>query len=322
MHASLTENVARASLHEVTAVLAGIFSECGRIAAADCEYSLPLSGKLVRTKFTLLLAEALGLACGTSEKLSVCAELVHTASLLHDDCIDGSSVRRGQTTANKKLGINRAVLLGDLIVTHAFKFSSSVSQETTSELVQTVQRMAEGVLLEERLRYKTPTRAQYTEILSMKTGALFRWCAVSCCRMAQKDEVLEDCASIGEKTGICFQIIDDVMDYETQRISSGKDTLKDLTGGKLTLPILMALEDSSAGAKIQTLLTHIRPPHPDIKTAMQMAKIVRQSGFLQKARECVCSETKTLAPLIGKLPVKESALRFKDYLETLAQRTS
>lgn len=311
------------SAEKVNAEISTILSECNEIAGGPPTYSLPSPGKLVRTRFTLLLGNAIGLDRNSCEKLSVSAELTHTASLLHDDCVAGSSLRRGRPTANERLGINRAILLGDLVVSHAFRFSSSVSQTAMIELILAVQKMSKGALLEERFRYKKRTQSQFEEILSLKTGSLFGWCAVSCCHMAGKYQLLESCQRIGVETGVSFQIIDDVLDFQSPGTVSGKDALKDLTGGRLTLPVLMALDDPAAGPEIQSRLESLQSSdYPDIKTALEIAEVVRSGGFLEKARRQASAKISEIVPLIRDLPDKKTALELKSYMWALTKRTS
>lgn len=310
------------SAEKVNAEISRILSECNEIAGGPPSYSLPSSGKLVRTRFTLLLGNAIGLDINSCEKLSVSAELTHTASLLHDDCVDGSSLRRGRPTANERLGINRAILLGDLVVSHAFRSSGSVSQAALAELILAVQKMSTGALLEERFRYKKRTQSRFEEILSLKTGSLFGWCAVSCCHMAGKYQLLESCQRIGVETGVSFQIIDDVLDFQSPGTVSGKDALKDLTEGRLTLPVLMALDDPLAGPEVQSRLESLQSSdYPDIKTALEIAEVVRSGGFLEKARHRASVKISEIVPLIRNLTDEKTALELKSYLWALTQRT-
>ncbi len=311
------------SAEKVNAEISRILSECNEIAGGPPAYSLPSSGKLVRTRFTLLLGNAIGLDRSSCEKLSVSAELTHTASLLHDDCVDCSSMRRGRPTANERLGINRAILLGDLVVSHAFRFLSSVSQAAMTELILAVQKMSKGALLEERFRYKKRTQSQFEEILSLKTGSLFGWCAISCCHMAGKYQLLESCQRIGVETGVSFQIIDDVLDFQSPGTASGKDALKNLTEGRLTLPVLMALDDPSAGPEVKSRLESLQSSdYPDIKTASEIAEVMRSGGFLEKARRQASAKISGIVPLIRNLPDEKTALELKSYLWALTERTS
>lgn len=311
------------SVENVGTVLLRVLGECDRVAGGGPAYSLPSSGKLVRTRFTILLGDAIGLSREFSEKLAVCAELVHTASLLHDDCVDGSSLRRGRPTANERLGINRAILLGDLVVSKAFRFSGSVSREMTLDLIDTVQKMSEGALLEERFRHRKRTPAECMETLSMKTGELFRWCAVACCRAAGKPELMEDCGRIGIETGVCFQMIDDVLDFESDKAAYGKDVLKDITEGRLTLPVLMAMEDSSGGSETAKSLEELASSaFPDAGAAMKIAGAVKTGGFLEKVRSQALSKINGISHAIDSLPEKEPALKLKSYLSALTGRTA
>ncbi|MFH1618719.1 MAG: polyprenyl synthetase family protein, partial [bacterium] len=161
------------SIERVRTEVTGVLEKCDAAAGNGASYSLSAfsSGKMARTKFTLLLGDALGLERTAAEKISVCAELLHDASLLHDDCVDGSLMRRGRPTANERLGTTRAILMGDLVVTHAFRLSRTIPAPAADELIFAAQRMAEGALAEERARYGRLSPEAFLKTLSLKTGS-------------------------------------------------------------------------------------------------------------------------------------------------------
>lgn len=310
------------SVRKVNASLYEIFKSIDKDVYNVETNPIHLTGKSVRTRFTLLLGDTLGLDRIHSERISVCAELVHMASLFHDDLIDLSVFRRGQPSIWERMGVNYSILLGDLIVTYAVETIDKHYRDLTRELVLAVRKMVTGEMLEENFRYKKINREHLLKILSMKTGALFRWCAISVCHLSGNHFLLEDCAKIGEQTGISYQIIDDVIDFETENTISGKDGLKDVREGKITLPLLFVLEDKQWTDIILAKMAEMKDSGiPDIAPAMEIAKIVKANGFTTRAREFSTQMIKQeMFALIDRLPNYERAQNLKNYLIALADR--
>lgn len=279
--------------------------------------SFNFMGKAVRSRFTLLLGDALGLERAAAERISAAAELTHTASLMHDDCIDRAALRRGLPTLNENMGVNTAILVGDLVVTLAFDYAADIAPG----LVRAVRRMTEGALLEENLRYKKISTAQAQQILELKTGELFHWCALTACHAAKRPELLEVCGRIGRETGVIFQIIDDVLDFEGEAGQLGKDALKDITDGRTTLPLTLALNDTRFSAEIQKDLTAFKSgTNADPAPALRIARKIKENGFAAGAREAAAGKVRALEHEIARLPGREAAGAFRDYIFALASR--
>ena len=279
-------------------------------------------GKAVRSRFTLLLGDALGLERGAAERIGAAAELIHTASLLHDDCIDRAALRRGRPTLNESQGINTAILVGDMVVSCAFDYAAKISPDTPADLVRTVRRMTEGALLEENLRYKKVPVAEAYRILQLKTGELFRWCALTAARLAKKPELYEDCVAIGRETGVIFQITDDVLDFEGEAGLTGKDALKDITEGKTTLPLILALNDPRFTAELKAELAALKNGvNGDLSHALRVAGLIKENGFTAGARAIAAQKVLALEAGIARLPDRDAAGTFKDYVCALSSRT-
>ena len=278
-------------------------------------------GKAVRSRFTLLLGDALGLERAAAERISAAAELIHTASLMHDDCIDGSALRRGLPTLNERLGVNTAILLGDLVVSFAFDYAVNITPDMPVDLVRTVRRMTEGALLEENLRYKNVSAAATERILQLKTGELFRWCAITAARVAKKPKLYETCETIGRETGVVFQIVDDVLDFEGATGLTGKDALKDITEGRMTLPLILALNDPRFSAEIKKNIAALKTgTNRDLAPALRIAGIVRENGFAADARALAAAKVHALETEIARLPERKAAGIFKDYIFAFSER--
>jgi octaprenyl-diphosphate synthase len=190
------------------------------------------------------------------------------------------------------------------------------------ELVTAVRRMTEGALLEENSKGGCVSEEELYRVTSLKTGALFRWCALALSRLAKKPALFEPCARLGEETGVCFQIIDDALDFESEAASSGKDSLKDIFDGKRTLPLVLALKDKTAGPELEKLLSAFSASgSKDLASATLAAGIVIKKGFTEAAREMARARAQNnIFPLIDLLPEKECAADFKNYISELIER--
>ena len=281
-------------------------------------------GKAARARFSILMGDALGIERPLSERVGIAAELTHTASLLHDDCIDKSSTRRGVPTLNASLGVNKAILVGDLLIALAFDRAAQVSPGAAEELVNAVHHMTEGALLEENSKGLSMGEEEIYRILSLKTGALFRWCALTLSRLAKKPALFEPCARLGEETGVCFQLVDDALDFESETSNSGKDRFKDIFDGKRTLPLILALKDKVSGPELEKLMAAFSASgSKDLISAMRAADIVAKRGFAKAAREKARERARTsVFPLIALLPEKDCAAEFKNYINALTERAA
>ncbi|MDQ7773221.1 MAG: polyprenyl synthetase family protein [Elusimicrobiales bacterium] len=280
-------------------------------------------GKASRSRFALLLSDALGGERAAAERVAVCAELAHTASLLHDDCVDLSALRRGRPTLNERLGMNASILMGDLLVSLALEEAWKISPAACRSLLESVGKMVKGALLEERARRRRTGREEFFEMIALKTGELFRWTAVETCGRSSRPDLIEACGRIGSLAGSAFQLADDVLDFESDPSFSGKDSLKDISEGKVTLPVILALEDPALSGEVSALLDSLASAPPgDLEPALRLAALLRERGFTAAAREKASSMIKEAFPLIDALPVRAAAPGLKNFLLTLVHRNA
>lgn len=313
------EEALRGVADDVSASLAGIRPEVFDFK----KYQFSFLGKAARARFTLLLAEALGADRGRSAIVAAAAELTHTASLLHDDCLDTARYRRGLPTLYDQMGVNGAILVGDLLIALAFDRAGRAAPELQAELVHAVRRMTEGALIEENSRGRKISAADCGSIAALKTGALFRWCGLAACHLAGRRDLLETCARLGEETGAIFQMVDDVLDFEGDAGACGKETLKDIRDGKFTLPLILALNDPAAGPGAERLLAAMQAsPAADLAKATELAALVKTGGFAAAARREAAGRVKALLTLADSLPGREGASALKDFLTALGERTA
>ncbi|MCX7642054.1 MAG: polyprenyl synthetase family protein [Elusimicrobiales bacterium] len=271
-------------------------------------------GKGIRTLYCYYFSKMLGIDWNNSIKIASTAEIVHLASLLHDDCIDNASSRRGSKTLNSMFGISTAILVGDMIVSFAFEKAKSISSEICFSLVECVKRMSEGALFEERLKYKIITEDDYIHLAVLKTSQIFRWMSVSCIFIANKNNYIES-EKISRDFGVSFQIIDDIIDIEGDLNSTGKDTFLDLFEGKITYPIIIAMSDKKLIDEINEYFSTKNP----IKLN-QIRRYIIDNGITQKARQKAISLIENIKDDIISLGNIDSAIEFYNYIYSLTQR--
>ena len=205
-------------------------------------------GKRMRPMLTLASASLLGYPGTRHHKLAAAVEFIHTATLLHDDVVDGSGMRRGKRTANLIWGNSASVLVGDFLFSRAFE----LMVEDGSLKVLKILSHASAVIAEGEVNQLTAQRQidtdeeHYLEIISAKTAALF----AAACRVApvvaeasEDAEMALEC--YGRNLGIAFQLTDDVIDYASDEATMGKDSGDDFRDGKVTLPVILSYARSS-----------------------------------------------------------------------------
>jgi len=176
-------------------------------------------------------------------------EFIHTATLLHDDVVDDSSLRRGLATANAAFGNPASVLVGDFLYSRAFQMMVEANSMRVMEvLAEATNVIAEGEVLQLMNMHNADlTQAQYTEVIRSKTAKLFEASARVGAMLAQATPAHEEaCARYGQALGTAFQMIDDVLDYTGDADLMGKNLGDDLREGKATLPLIAAMERSTA----------------------------------------------------------------------------
>ena len=208
------------------------------------EYIARGGGKRVRPALLLLASRLLGHDGEEEITYAAVVELIHTATLIHDDVIDHALLRRGQTTLNHLWGNNLTVLLGDWIYTKAMQMALSHGKvEIIQRLCHATLKMTEGELLAlQRLGAPDLSVDEYFEIIDRKTAHLFAAaCSIPSLIPPQRPEAGQVLARYGRALGICFQLVDDLLDFTARESELGKPVLSDLKEGKMTLPILLLL---------------------------------------------------------------------------------
>lgn len=212
------------------------------------DYICNTSGKRLRPALAILTGGALGPVSDDHVKLGSILELIHVASLVHDDIIDGADIRRKVATPNAKWGDGLAVLLGDALFSHALMLSTDFDDLYLSrEIAKAARDVCQGEILQTQRRFDlTMTRKEYFRLLEMKTGALFAAATGLGAYISGADkETQEDLYQFGLKLGTAYQLYDDCLDLVGSEEEFGKTLRTDLEKGKLTLPILRLLEKAN-----------------------------------------------------------------------------
>lgn len=206
------------------------------------------SGKKLRSKLLLKIA-------GESEQsLKLCAviELIHLASLLHDDVIDGSDTRRGKASVNAKFGAKNAIMLGDMLYSKGFFELSKFGSKIAGDISNAVCKLSVGEMMDVELSEEfNPGREKYDTMIYYKTAALIEATAVVAANLAGFDE--EKFKIYGKNLGLAFQIIDDILDITQDAKTLGKPNFSDFKDGKTTLPYIYLYEDLSDEDKIRLI---------------------------------------------------------------------
>lgn len=234
-----------ADMHAVDAVIRQQLHSDVPLVNQIAEYIISAGGKRLRPLLLLLIANAHGYRGTHHHTLAAVIEFIHTATLLHDDVVDESSLRRGRQTANALFGNAASVLVGDFLYSRAFQMMVSVgSMRVMQILADATNVIAEGEVLQ-LLNMHDPevTEARYLQVIRSKTAKLFEAAAQLGALLAGASEQdIEAAAEYGRSLGTAFQLIDDVLDYSGVASAIGKNVGDDLREGKPTLPLIYLLQ--------------------------------------------------------------------------------
>lgn len=241
-------------------------------------------GKRLRPSLLLLAAECAGKAAESSIALAAVVEIVHSASLVHDDVVDEASSRRGRRSANASWGNKISVLLGDYLIARAFELLPVADRDwSVPELAGIATRMCAGQVKELRAVGKTLTEKEYLEIAQAKTGALFGFCGYAGARTANGSNAMAlALQGFGEKFGVAFQFADDILDLVGTDGRSGKSEGRDLAEGKFTLPLILAVKMGGA-ARAEELTATLTRKKIAGKERQKIRELVESTGAIEAA---------------------------------------
>ena len=214
-------------------------------------YIINSGGKRLRPMLAVLCARACGYKGDKHYLVAAIIEFIHTATLLHDDVVDESSMRRGNETANSIWGNETTVLVGDFVFSRSFEMMVDVGEMRVMEiLARASNTIAEGEVLQ-LINCNDPdtTEERYMDVIQSKTAKLFEAaCQLGAVLAGQSDEIEKACAAYGTHIGTAFQLKDDLLDYQASSAEMGKNLGDDLAEGKPTLPLIYALNNSSGSS--------------------------------------------------------------------------
>jgi octaprenyl-diphosphate synthase len=250
-------------------------------------------GKRVRPLSALLACACFGDITPAAEHLATAAELIHAATLLHDDVIDDGSERRGVPTARRIYGNAVSVLAGDLLLVHALELVSKTGQrEALATLFSTLRTLVDGEVVQLRGRTTLdPTEETYIRIVTDKTASLFVWALTAGARAGGAAAAdVASFAEFGVHLGVAFQLVDDVIDYASDPQVSGKKLCADLLEGKLTLPLIQTMKEDPSTI---TLVSRLRAGESEL--GPEIAGRVRSSSAIGESRARAEAETRLAA---------------------------
>ena len=249
-------------------------------------YLVEAGGKRLRPLLVLLSANALQYQGRQHLQLAAIIEFIHTATLLHDDVVDISNMRRGRLTANAKWGNAPSVLVGDFLYSRAFQIMVAIGDmEIMRVLSDTTNTISEGEV-QQLVNAKDPSvsEANYLEVIYKKTGALFEAaCDTAAVLGGASDAQRQALKQFGYHLGLAFQLIDDALDYEGDPETLGKNVGDDLAEGKPTLPLIHAMAQGTE-KEAETIAQAIR--EGDIGMLDAVVTIVKQTGALEYTLKC------------------------------------
>lgn len=284
-------------------------------------YIVDAGGKRLRPMLSLLSAAALGEVSKNHIKLAAVIEFIHTATLLHDDVVDISSLRRGRPTANAEFGNAPSVLVGDFLYSRAFQILVDIGDMPVMKLLSdTTNIVAEGEVLQlTRAGQADTSEATYFEVITSKTAVLFAAACSGAAKLNNNAEAAEKLHAYGLNLGIAFQVVDDALDYEGDPEETGKNVGDDLAEGKPTLPLIYAMQMGSAAQRqiIEQAITN--------KSAAQLTEIVeivKSTGAMEACHKLAADYAQKANDALASLPSSDAKAAMERLAELSLQRKS
>jgi octaprenyl-diphosphate synthase len=280
-----------------------------------CDYITTSKGKKIRPSVCVLAHYA----CGGSKKeeirrLASAFELIHVATLIHDDINDRSEIRRGRRTVHKEYTVSKAVILGDFMFAMGFGLAGSTDKKIIDTIVNASTAMAESEFIQKEFEHRPAvTEKDYMKIIRGKTAMpIFAGARTGAYLAGADAESIDAVSSFALDVGLAFQIVDDVLDMIGDHISTGKKVGIDIAEGKPTLPVIYAMSDPENGAQIRKIFEKEEPTDADLDEAMRLIKATDAlDRCMKKANDIVDGAIPLLSCLGGSV--------HRDSLEGLAR---
>ena len=276
-------------------------------------------GKRMRPILMLLTAKNYGGVSNVTQYSAVGLELLHTASLVHDDVVDESEERRGQASVNATYNNKVAVLVGDYILSTALlKVAQTGNQRIIEYLAELGRTLAAGEILQlSNIQNQEISEEVYYQVIKQKTAALFEACAaIGSMSAGASDEEVQKARQFGQNLGIMFQIRDDIFDYYDSK-EIGKPTGNDMTEGKLTLPVIYALNNSNYES-MQTLAKNVKAGTINPDEIAVLVEFTKQHGGIEYAEKRMVEFSQLcmdyIESSVKEKTVKEALTAYVDYV--------
>ena len=305
----------QADLHSVDGVIRARLKSAVPLVDQVAEHIISGGGKRLRPLLVVLTARACGHQGASHIEAAAFIEFIHTATLLHDDVVDGSLLRRGRHTANEVYGNQASVLVGDFVYSRAFQMMAGLACQPVLEIMaEATNVIAEGEVLQLMNAHNPDTTEQrYLEVIYRKTAKLFEAGAEVAAVLAQAQApVRRALAGFGRHLGTAYQLVDDVLDYRSNPQERGKNLGDDLAEGKPTLPLIHALKSGS-----ETQRTAIRRAieQGGLEQLEPVVAAIEATGALDYTTRLAQAELEQALSSLGSLPDSS----YKDGLAALAR---
>jgi octaprenyl-diphosphate synthase len=309
-------------MREVDAVIARRLASGVPLVAEVSRYIISAGGKRLRPALLLLVCGALDYRDPQRFNLAAVVEFIHTATLLHDDVVDESTLRRGRATANESFGNPASVLVGDFLYSRAFQMMLDAGQMRIMEiLADATNVIAEGEVLQlMNMHDASLDEDGYLRVIRSKTAKLFEASArLGAVLAGAPPEIEQACADYGQALGTAFQVIDDVLDYDGDAVEMGKNLGDDLREGKATLPLIAAMR---RGSPQERAIVREAIETGGAAQLDRIIAIVKGTGALEVTRAAAAAEAQRAVDAAGKLSGNQYAQGMLALAAQLLERRS
>lgn len=287
---------------------------------AALEHLLSSGGKRIRPAVALLTGNMLGANAEQLVTLGAAIELLHTATLVHDDFIDGSLMRRGIATLNAQWSPAATILTGDFIFAQAAKLAAETNSVEVMQLfAETLASIVNGEITQMFTRNGQISRAEYEQRIYAKTASMFVLATGAAAILSPVDDrVIERSRSFGYEIGMAFQIVDDILDFTSEQATIGKPVASDLRQGIITLPAIIFIEMYPDDPDMATLLNGNRR---DTAAIERLITGIRQSGSIQRAMEDAQQYVSRALDTLDQMPDNPDRRALQELAEYIVQRS-
>ena len=307
-------------MSQVDEVIAQRLDSSVPLVGQVARYIISAGGKRLRPALLLLACGALGYQGAQRFNIAAVIEFIHTATLLHDDVVDESTLRRGRPTANESFGNPASVLVGDFLHSRAFQMMVDADDIRIMQILsEATNIIAEGEVLQLMNTHDASlSEAGYLQVIRSKTAKLFEASTRLAAVLSRSTPEIEAaCADYGQALGTAFQVIDDVLDYDGNAGEMGKNLGDDLREGKVTLPLIIAMQRGSQEQRELIRQAIEAGATDELGTVID---IVRQTGALEATRQAAAEQAQQAIDAARRLPVNNHSEALLQLASQLLER--